>query len=74
MNKPREVLDPHRPHMVRVRRNVVGAFQWCMTTLGNPSVKGYRTWWRMAGANFYFRHQSDAVAFGLVWGDNEQHH
>ena len=73
VNKPREVQDPHRPHMVRVRRNVYGAFRWCMSTLGNPSVKEQRTW-RVAGANFYFRHQSDAVAFVLVWGDNEQHH
>jgi len=44
-----------------------------MSTLGNPSVKEQRTW-RMAGANFYFRLQSDAVAFRLVWVDNEQDH
>lgn len=73
MGKPREVQDPHRPHMVRVRRNVVGAFHWCMTTLGNPSVKDQRSW-RMAGVNFYFRHQSDSIAFRLVWVDNDQDH
>jgi len=57
--------------MVRVRRNVYGAFRWCMSTLGNPSVKGQRTW-RRAADNFYFRHRSDAVAFRLVWVDDEQ--
>jgi len=71
VNKPRVVQDPHRPHMVRVRRNVYGAVRWCMSTLGNPGVQD-KLPWRVAGANFYFRHKSDAVAFRLVWADNEQ--
>jgi hypothetical protein len=69
MSKP--VADPHRPHLVRVTRDVYGAYWWCLRTLGDPGPT--RHLWRSAGANFYFKHQSDAIAFRLVWVDNEQH-